>query len=166
MADKTLSRIALLVTLFTQSCGPVISIPPGTPVSTVVLSTTTTEARFEQFIFDGRSYSAPMLSFDIPVGRHSVGVRYRVTISDWCHAGDQVCNVTSVFGYCPGAFTAEPNEPYRILLDTRSGSVTGAIHKRSGSTVYLGQDEDILAPLTCEQRGREEQRTPDGLITF
>ena len=166
MGRTPLARIALLFALFAQSCAPVIVVPPGAPASSLVLSSTGPEVRFEQLTFDGRSLSAPMFSFDIPAGRHSLGVRYHITISDWCHDGNQVCNGTSVLGTCTGEFTAEPNESYRVLLDTRSGSVKGTIQKRSGAPVYLGQEEDILVPLSCEQSSRKEQPAPDGLITF
>ena len=164
------SRLAFfstaLIVVLLQGCGPRIPIAPGTPVSNLVLTSTGTQARFDHFILDDRSYSPSMFSFDVPAGHHSVGIRFTITTSDWCHAGDQVCNVTSLFGECTGTFTAEPNESYRILLDTRNGSLGGSIQKRSGSTVYLGQDEDIIGPLTCKNTGQKEQRAPEGLITF
>lgn len=157
---------ALLLVASVQGCGPRIPIAPGAPTSAITLSSTGTQARFDQFIFDGKAYSTSMFSFDVPAGHHSVGIRFTITTSDWCHAGDQVCNVTSLVGECTGTFTAEPNESYRILLDTRNGSLGGRIQKRAGPAVYLGQDEDIIGPLTCEKTGQKEQRAPEGLITF
>lgn len=166
MVCRRASLITLLIVPLLQACGPRIPIPPGAPVSRLTLSSTGTQAGFDQFVLDGLSYSTSMFSFEVPAGHHSVGIRFTVTTSDWCHAGDQVCNVTNLFGECTGAFTAEANESYRILLDTRNGSLGGSIRKRSGPTVYLGQEEDIIAPLTCEKKGQKEQRAPEGLITF
>ncbi|MEN9846329.1 MAG: hypothetical protein RIS36_1476 [Pseudomonadota bacterium] len=147
-------------------CGPVIPILPGTPTSDLVLSHTSPESSIQRFTLDGKSYSAPSLSFQIPAGPHTIGITWDVTISDRCDPEGNMCGATSLGGRCSGQFTAEPNERYRILLDSRQGKVTASVAKRGSSTLYLGQDEAIVAPLTCEKMTRRDRLNSSALVTF
>lgn len=148
------------------ACSPVIPIPPGTPTSDFVLSETNPGTTFEQFSLDGRAYRAPMLSFEIPAGRHVVGVRYAIRISDPCDPEESFCSSTVIVGGCSGEFVAEPNERYRLLLDTRFGSPKGTIQRRSSGALYIGQGEGIVAPLTCENSGTTSREGSVGIATF
>ena len=165
MSLKGMTALALLV-LPLIGCGPVIPIPPGTPVSDLVLSHTSPESSFQRLILDGTSYSAPALSFQIPAGPHTLSITWDVTISDRCDPEENLCGATSLGGRCTGQFTAEPNERYRILLDSRLGKVTASVVKRGVSALYLGQDEAIVAPLTCERMTRRDRRNSSALVTF
>ena len=121
---------------------------------------------FEQFVLDGRPYRAPMLSFDIPAGQHSVGVRYVLRISDPCDPERSFCTSTVMTGRCSGQFLAEANERYRLLVDTRSGTPRGSVQKRAGGSLYLGQGEGIIATLDCESTGSTSREGAVGIATF
>ena len=165
MSLKGMTALGLLV-LPLIGCGPVIPIPPGTPVSDLVLSHTSPESSIQRLTLDGKSYSAPTLSFQIPAGPHTLSITWDVTISDRCDPEENLCGATSLGGRCSGQFTAEPNERYRILLDSRQGKVTASVVKRGASALYLGQDEAIVAPLTCERMTRRDRQNSSALVTF
>jgi hypothetical protein len=154
------------LSLALSACGPVIPIPPGVPVSDLVLSHTSPETSFESLMLDGKSYSAPSLSFSIPAGPHRVGFAWEISVSDRCDPEENICGATILSGRCSGAFTAEPNERYRILLDSRRGDITGYIQNRGGSVLYIGQDETIVAPLICERLTRRDRRDTSGIVNF
>lgn len=156
----------LLVVCLLGACSPVIPIPPGTPTSDFVLSGTNPGFSYEQFILDRRSYRAPMLAFDIPAGNHSVGIRYVIRIGDPCDPEESFCGATVMTGGCSGEFLAEPNERYRLLVDTRSGAPKGTIQRRAGGALYMGQGESIVAILTCETSGKTSREGAVGIATF
>jgi hypothetical protein len=166
MKGRVRALTALLLATCAQACGPRIPIPPGAAVSTLILTSTGNQTRFDRLILDERSYSPSLFSFTLPAGHHTVEVTFTTTTSDWCHSGDQGCTITTLIGECSGAFRAEPHGSYRILVDTRSGSLQGTVQKRSDSAVFLGQDEAILERLACKKTGQREQRAPEGLISF
>lgn len=155
-----------LLALTLWGCGPVIPIAPGTPTSDLVLSHTSPESSIQRLTLDGKSYSAPSLSFQIPAGPHTVGITWDITIADRCDPEENMCGATSLGGRCSGQFTAEPNERYRILLDSRQGKVTAFVAKRGTSALYLGQDETIVAPLSCERMTRRDRLNSSALVTF
>ena len=165
MTSKRAKCMGLLgLTLW--GCGPVIPVAPGTPTSDLVLSHTSPESSIQRLTLDGKSYSAPTLSFQIPAGPHTIGITWDVTIADRCDPEENLCGATSLGGRCSGQFTAEPNERYRILLDSRQGKVTASVAKRGASALYLGQDEAIVAPLTCERMTRRDRLNSSALVTF
>lgn len=148
------------------ACAPVIPIAPGTATSDFVLSETNPGTTFEQFALDGRTYRAPMLSFQIPAGPHRVGVGYTIRISDPCDPEESFCSATVITGGCSGEFVAEVNERYRLLLDTRSGTPKGTIQRRSTGALYIGQSEGIVAPLTCENSDVTSREGSVGIANF
>jgi len=158
--------LLLTMILSVASCGTVIKIPPGTPTSDLVLSHTTPESSFQRFTLDGKSYSPPNLSFQIPAGPHTVSIGWQITISDRCDPEENLCGATVMAGRCSGQFTAEANERYRILLDSRRGNVTASVAKRGSAALYLGQDEAIVAPLSCERMTRKDRQDSSALVTF
>lgn len=152
--------------VFVTGCSPIIPIPQGTPSSELVLSDTNPGMSFDSFRLDGRSYRAPSLSFDIPAGKHSVGVGYVVRITDSCDPEESFCSSTVMTGRCSGEFLAEPNERYRLLVDTRSGTPAGTVQKRAAGALYIGQGEGIVASLTCENTGSASREGAVGIATF
>ena len=160
------SAFFFLATFAFTACGPVIPIPPGTPTSDLVLSHNSPESSFQRFTLDGKSYSPPSLSFQIPAGSHTLSIGWQVTISDRCDPEENLCGATVMSGRCSGEFTAETNERYRILLDSRQGKVSASVRKRGSATLYLGQDEAIVAPLTCERMTRRDRQDSSALVTF
>lgn len=142
-----------------SACSPVIAIPAGSEVSNLILSRTTPDASFEGFTFDGRRLDPPYFSFDIPTGPHAVSVRYVVDAVDRCDSRESSCSVTRTNVTCSGSFKAEANVRYRILLDPRSSPLKATIHRREGSSLYIGQEEGVVSTLTCDIMSREERRS-------
>lgn len=142
-----------------QGCAPVVPIPPGSDISSLVLSRTTPEAVYESVSLNGLVFSAPHLSFDIPSGRYAIGLRYRVEALDRCDSQDSSCSLAVTSVTCSGSFLAAPNVRYRILIDPRKGLHKTTIQRREGAALYLGQEEVVLNALACEIVGREERRS-------
>ncbi|MEY4668518.1 MAG: hypothetical protein RL518_1217 [Pseudomonadota bacterium] len=155
-----------LLLLSLSACSPVIPIPPGSAVSDLVLSHTSPESSVQRLTLDGRSYPAPTFSFSIPAGPHTVSIAWEVTISDRCNPEENMCSSTRLSGTCSGQFLAEPNERYRILLDSRRGTIAASVQKRGGSALYIGQDEAIVAPLMCQKLSQRDQYGTPGIVTF
>jgi len=167
MARPRRSLLSLLVSTasLVGACAPVIPIPPGTPTSEMVLSTTTPGMTLEQLKLDGRSHRAPMLSFQIPAGPHTIGVQYAVTITDQCGPEESFCTATVTTGSCSGDFVAEANSAYRLLIDSRSGRPRASVQKRS-SALYVGQEESVLADLSCINSGTRNREQGVGVVNF
>lgn len=166
VAPKGLHVVLMAWLLIAGACGPVIPIPPGTPTSEFVLSGTTPGMTFDQFVLDRRSYRAPMLSFDIPAGQHTVGVRYTIRISDPCDPEESLCSSTVTSGSCSGAFSADANQRYRLLIDTRSGTPNATVRLRSTSALYVGQGESEVATLQCQQNRSTSREGAVSVATF
>lgn len=167
MGHRSVVRGALALAFSSQvACSPVIPIPPGTPTSEIIISETTPGTNFERFSLDGRSYRAPMLSFQIPSGPHVVGVQYTIRVLDPCDPEESFCTSTVIQGGCSGEFAAEVNERYRLLLDTRSGTPTGTIQRRSVGALYMGQGESIVAALICKNADITSREGTVGIATF
>jgi hypothetical protein len=165
----TAFRITIAVPLFMATlvgCGPIIPIPPGAPTSDLVLSETSPEASIQRLILDGTSYPAPSFSFHIPAGPRTVGIGWEVTIADRCDPEENLCGATILGGRCSGEFMAEANERYRILLDSRRGEASASVVKRGPTALYVGQDEAIVATLTCEIMNRRDRQNSPALVTF
>jgi hypothetical protein len=158
--------LGLALPVLVAGCSPSIPIDPGTPVSDLVLSSTSPNSSIQRFTLDGRSYSAPALSFEFPAGHHSVGISWEVTVSDRCDPEENMCSATILTGRCSGEFSAEPNERYRILLDSRKGDISATVQKRGSTALYLGQDEAIVAALSCERMTRRDRQDTSALVTF
>jgi hypothetical protein len=157
---------ALLGIATISGCMPIIPIPPGAAVSDLVLSRTSPESSIQRFTLDGKGFSAPTLSFEIPAGTHTVGITWEVTIPDRCDPEENLCGGTTLGGRCSGEFTADANERYRLLLDSRRGEVSATVRKRGASALYIGQDEAIVSPLSCERMTRRERQDSSALVTF
>ena len=158
MNKITLKALFASLYILLSGCSPVIAIPAGSDVSSLILSRTTPEATFESVSLNGRSISAPYFSFEIPSGPYSVGAKYRVEAVDRCDSGELLCSVTSTVVSCSGSFHAAPNVRYRILIDPRNGPLKATIQQREGSSLYIGLEEGVLSTLTCEIVKREERR--------
>jgi hypothetical protein len=158
--------LGLALPMWLAGCSPSIPIPPGTPVGDLVLSSTSPDSSIQRFTLNGRSYSAPALSFEIPAGNHTVGLSWEVTVSDRCDPQENMCSATILAGRCSGEFRADPNERYRILLDSRKGGISATVQKRGSTALYLGQDEAIVVPLSCERMTRRDRQDTSALVTF
>ncbi len=156
----------LVLPMWLGGCSPLIPIPPGAPVSDLVLSSTSPDSTIQRLTLDGRSYCAPALSFEIPAGHHTVGLSWEVTVSDRCDPEENMCSATILAGRCSGEFRADPNERYRILLDSRKGGISATVQKRGSTALYLGQDEAIVATFSCERMTRRDRQDTSALVTF
>ena len=158
--------VGVCALVLTAGCSPAIPIPPGAPTSDLVLSSTAPGTTFEQFSFDGKSYSAPLLSFMIPAGAHTVGVHYSITTTDFCGPEESFCSATVSTGSCTGRLSAEAGASYRLLVDTRSSQPRGTVSLRKSSHLPLGQDGDVAAELQCKSSGNRTRQQSVGIASF
>lgn len=142
--------IGILASSSIAACAPVLRLPTDTPRANLVISRTSPEVIIQQVVIDGRSIGTPQLSFDIPAGTHSVTIRFGVSVGDNCDPGDTRCPASVATGTCSGSFHSVMDGRYRILIDSRQEEVVGSVQERRVSVVYVGQDEHLVSPMTCE----------------